>query len=394
MKQRCYFFCLFLTLIISFMNAGARDNTRIVPGAERTQLYFPMLEGKTVAVVANQSSVLGNGHLVDSLLKSRIKIKTVFAPEHGLRGESGAGEEIKNGLDVKTGIPVISLYGKHLKPSAKDLSGVDYVIFDIQDVGVRFYTYISTLEYVMDACAENHVALIVLDRPNPNGFYVDGPVLNRKFLSFVGMQPIPVVYGMTIGEYARMLNGEGWLSKKQKCNLQVIPLLNYTHKSRYILRIKTSPNLPDMDAVYLYPSVCLFEGTVISPGRGTSLPFRLIGSPLSKGDTVFKPVEISGVVKNPPYQDTLCHGINLSNAGYMIRDKGELHLEWLLKMYKDYPDKKKFFTPFFTSLAGTDEVRKQIENNKSESEIKASWQNGLSAFKKIRKKYLLYADFE
>lgn len=386
-------FLLTVILVISVFIGQAKDKDRISPGAESTDLYFPLLKGKNIAVVANHTAVLGHGHLVDSLVHSGFKVKRVFAPEHGFRGESGAGDKIANGKDPVSGLPIISLYGKHLKPTAKDLEGINVVIFDIQDVGVRFYTYISTLQYVMEACAENHIKLIVLDRPNPNGHYVDGPVLNPKFSSFIGRQAVPVVYGMTIGEYAKMLNGEKWLSKKVVCDLTVIPLGNYTHAKHYVLKIHPSPNLPEMDAVYLYPSVCFFEGTKISLGRGTTMPFRLIGYPgMKEADTSFTPRSIKGVSENPPYKDTLCSGVSLANAGYSIRENGAIHLEWLIKMYKSYPAKEKFFTPFFTQLAGTDVLQKQIMAGKSEAEIKASWQKDLSEFKKIRKKYLLYPD--
>lgn len=391
-------YILFVILLYSFsFNVYAKDKMRIVPGAESTEEYFPLLKGKKIAIVANHTAILGHQHLVDSLKNSGFNIKCVFAPEHGFRGESGAGDKIANGKDANTGIHIISLYGKHLKPTAKDLKGVDVVVFDIQDVGVRFYTYISTLQYVMEACAELNIRLIVLDRPNPNGFYVDGPVLKKEFTSFVGMQPVPVVYGMTIGEYAMMLNGEGWLAKNAKCNLKVIQLINYDHSKKPVIRIPPSPNLPDMDAIYLYPSICLFEGTHVSLGRGTSAPFRLVGFPGYKGekgerDTSFTPKNIKGFATNPPYSDSLCTGINLIGKGYEAPKRAEMDLSLLSLMYQRFPDKSKFFNNFFNKLAGNSELQEQIKSGLSPEQIKATWKQDLDAFKVIRKKYLLYPD--
>lgn len=396
--KRIVFYILFI-LFTNALNFSAlsKDRFRIVPGVESTEEYFPLLKGKKIAVVANHTAILGHQHLVDSLKKSGFKIKCVFAPEHGFRGESGNGDKVTSGKDPNTGIPIISLYGKHMKPTAKDLEGVKVVVFDIQDVGVRFYTYISTLQYVMEACAELKIQLIVLDRPNPNGFYVDGPVLKREFTSFVGMQPIPIVYGMTIGEYALMLNGEGWLAKKAHCNLKVISLINYDHKKKAVIRIPPSPNLPDMDAIYLYPSICLLEGAHVSLGRGTSKPFRLVGFPDFKTadgepDTTFTPKDLKGVATNPPYKDTLCAGLNLIGYGSSISVKGEIDLSVLILMYERYPDKKNFFNKFFNNLAGNSELQEQIKNNVSPEEIKSSWKADIDAFKLIRKKYLLYSE--
>lgn len=397
--SRVFSYLLVILFLQAFgFTALGKDKTRIVPGAERTELYFPDLKGKKIAVVANHTAVLGNQHLVDSLRKSGFKIKCVFAPEHGFRGESGNGEKIANGKDAKTGISIISLYGKHLKPTAKDLEGVKVVIFDIQDVGVRFYTYISTLQYVMEACAELKIQLIVLDRPNPNGFYIDGPVLKKEFSSFVGMQEVPIVYGMTIGEYALMLNGEGWLANKSKCKLKVVSLINYDHTTRAVLRIAPSPNLPDMDAIYLYPGICLLEGTHVSLGRGTTMPFRLIGFPgfqkrEAEPDTTFIPKDIKGVAINPPYEDTLCQGLNLIGKGFVLRSTGEIDLTVLSLMYQRFPEKSKFFNSFFNKLAGNSDLQDQIINNLSPEKIRASWKENLDAFKKVRKKYLLYVDF-
>ena len=363
-------------------------------GAERMEAYLPLIKGKRIAIVANQTSRIGTTHLVDSLYKLGIKIKSVFAPEHGFRGEQGAGEKISNGVDAKTGIRIISLYGKHLKPTKADLEGTDVILFDIQDVGARFYTYISTLQYVMEACAEQNKLLIILDRPNPNGFYVDGPVLDTAYRSFVGMNSIPVVHGMTIGEYAKMLNGEKWLKRKKMCSLKVIKVQGYTHKDLYQLPVRPSPNLPNMTAVYLYPSLCFFEGTRVSLGRGTELPFQCIGYPGFKGGNFeFTPKDLPGIALNPPYKDSLCQGLDLRSA---TRDSvfTRLNLQWLIQFYASYPEKEAFFIPFFEKLAGTALLRKQIESGKNEDVIRKSWMQKLVQFKAVRKKYLLYPDFE
>ncbi|MFI5219742.1 MAG: exo-beta-N-acetylmuramidase NamZ domain-containing protein [Bacteroidia bacterium] len=368
----------------------------VIVGAEQTTKYFPLLKNKTIAVVANQTSLIKTTHLVDSLIAAKIKIKCVFAPEHGFRGEAGAGEKIANTVDVKTGILVYSLYGTNHKPENGDLSGVDFVLFDIQDVGARFYTYISTLHLVMESCAENHIQLIILDRPNPNGHYVDGPVLDKKFASFVGMSPVPIVHGLTVGEYAQMVNGESWLSNNVKCQLKIIKCINYDHRTFYSLPIKPSPNLPNMPAVYLYPTLCLFEGTMISVGRGTQFPFQVLGYPgFKEGEFAFTPVSIAGVVKDPPYKDTECRGIDLREFGNeYIKNYRGLYLYWLKGFYDTYPDKSKFFISFFDKLAGTDKLRQQITDGWSEEKIRQSWQEDLKKYKMLRKKYLLYEDFE
>ena len=393
MKAKKMFF--FLVIICMAHFSVAKEKVSIVPGVYQTAQYFPLLKGKNLGIVANHTSMIGRMHLVDSLKSSGFNILRVFAPEHGFRGEKGAGEKIDNSIDQRTGIPIVSLYGKHLRPDAKDLAGIDLLIFDIQDVGVRFYTYISTLQYVMEACAEFKIPLIILDRPNPNSYFIDGPVLDKKYSSFVGLQSVPVVYGLTIGEYAGMLNGEGWLRKKVKCNLQVIKIKEYYHNNKYILPIAPSPNLPDMDAVYLYPSICFFEGTSVSLGRGTTKPFRYIGFPdtLSEGFS-FIPKSIPGVAVSPPYQDTLCKGMDLSGEGIKVTLERSIQLKWLIKMYADYPDKKKFFNNFFDKLAGSDQLRRQIIENKSEIEIKKTWQESIDSYMQIRKKYLLYYDFK
>lgn len=368
----------------------------IKTGAEQIEQYLSYIQNKKVAVVGNQTSYINKTHLVDSLLKLNISVKKVFSPEHGFRGENEAGAKIDNSFDLKTNLPVISLYGKKMKPTKEDLNGIDIVLFDIQDVGVRFYTYISTLHYIMEACSENNIQLIVLDRPNPNGYYIDGPVLKTKFTSFVGLHPVPIVYGMTIGEYALMINGEKWLSKGIKCNLKVISVFNYNHSNYYLLPIKPSPNLINMNAVYLYPSLCLFEGTVVSVGRGTKKPFQCVGHPLlDKADISFKPESIPGMSENPPFKDQVCYGYELSEyAVSILRADAKLNLFWLMDLYKRLSEKTVFFNDFFDKLAGNDELRKQIITGKTEDEIRKSWEEDVAKFKKIRKKYLLYVDFE
>lgn len=368
----------------------------ITVGAELTSLYLPVLKNKTIAIVANQTSLIKQTHLVDSLKSLGIKIKCVFAPEHGFRGNAADGEQINNSSDEKTGIPLISLYGTHLKPTKEDLQNIEYVVFDIQDVGARFYTYISTLQYVMEACAENKIPLLLLDRPNPNGYYVDGPVLEKKYSSFVGMQPIPVVYGLTVGEYAQMLLGEKWLRDSLQCELKIIKCKNYDHRSFYKLPANPSPNLPNMCAVYLYPSLCFFEGTMVSVGRGTPYPFQVVGYPDFKdGDFSFMPKSIAGKTINPPYENLECKGFDLREFGEeYVKNYRSLYLFWLKAFYDSAPDKTKFFTSFFDKLAGTDKLQQQIKDGWSEEKIKKSWEGDLNKFKIIRKKYLLYDDFD
>ena len=367
---------------------------RIIPGAERTELYFPLLAGSNVAVVANHTSLIGETHLVDSLVGAGIRITGIFAPEHGFRGEAGAGVKIDDGRDAETGIRVISLYGNRRKPSPEDLEDVDVTLFDIQDVGVRFYTYVSTLAYVMEACAQAGIPMILLDRPNPNGDYIDGPILESRFESFVGMHPVPVVHGMTFGEYALMVNGEKWLTDEVHCELSVIQVKNYTHSDLYPLPVPPSPNLPNMDAVYLYPSLCLFEGTIISVGRGTSMPFQVIGHPgYDPGDTNFTPVSIPGKAMHPKFEDTLCRGLNLgSKVENTVLQQREIHLQWLLDMHAFFRDDGSFFNSYFDYLAGTELLRRQIEAGLTGDKIRESWQPGLTKFAQIREKYLLYPD--
>ena len=366
----------------------------IVTGADQTGAYLPLLTGKSVGVVANQTSIIGSAHLVDSLLSLGIKVKRVFGPEHGFRGNAEAGASVGNSVDQRTGLPIISLYGSHKKPAPADLAGIDIMIFDIQDVGVRCYTYISTLTYVMESCVAAKIPLLVLDRPNPNGFYVDGPVLEPAQASFVGLHPVPLVYGLTIGEYATMVNGEGWLGENIKCDLTVIRLKNYKHSSRYALPVKPSPNLPDMASVYLYPSLCLFEGTVISVGRGTIMPFKVFGHPdLPDEGFSFKPLSIKGVSDHPPSEGKTCFGKDLTEDANTISNNGYIELSWLIDCYDSLKNKEPFFNDFFSKLAGTTELRKQIEAGNTPEQIRKSWKQGLNKYQLIRKKYLLYPDF-
>lgn len=373
-----------------------KNSSSLKVGAEQTEKYFPLLKSKTIAVVANQTSLINKTHLVDSLLAAGMKIKVVFAPEHGFRGDVDAGEKVANTTDKKTGLHIISLYGKHLQPTAKDMEGIDIVVFDIQDVGTRFYTYTSTMTYMMEACTENNITFLVLDRPNPNGFYVDGPVLEKKYASFSGLHPVPIVHGLTVAEYAEMINGEKWLKNGLQCKLKYILVENYKHSDLYELPVKPSPNLPNMAAVYLYPSLCLFEGTIVSVGRGTEKPFQIIGFPECKnGNYSFTPKSIDGAAKNPLYENKLCKGFDVTQFGEMyIKNAKSLYLFWLKGMYDAAPNKKKFFNNYFSNLSGNTMLEQQIITGAKEEDIKKSWQDGLNKYKVIRKKYLLYEDFE
>ena len=386
-----------LSTIFLLLATTILASAQIIVGAERTDLYFDQLEGKKIAVCGNQSSRVGSQHLVDTLVASGFNVVTIFCPEHGFRGDAEAGAHISSSVDAKTGIPIVSLYGKNKKPNLSQ-SNIDLIIFDIQDVGCRFYTYISTLHYVMEAAAENDVEVMILDRPNPNGYFVDGLVLDTNYRSFVGMHPIPVVHGMTIGEYGRMINGEGWLDKGIHCKLQVVPMDNYDHNTRYVLPIAPSPNLQTPEAIYLYPSLCLFEGTPISIGRGTDIPFQVYGHPqLTTGDYYFTPRPIKGVSENPPQNGQKCRGYNLSDyATANLQGSNNFSIQYIIEAYKHFPDKAKFFNAnlFFDKLAGTNQLRKDIIAGKSEEEIRASWQPKLQKFKEIRLQYLLYPDFE
>jgi uncharacterized protein YbbC (DUF1343 family) len=414
-----------LLIIIAFSTAAAAQNrkapTEIMPAAYRTQVYVPMLKGKRVAIFANHTATIGTVHLVDTLLKLGVNITVAFGPEHGFRGTADAGEKVDTYIDPTTKIPVISLYGKKRKPTPEDLKDVDIMLFDIQDVGTRFYTYISSLQEYMEAAFENSKPLMILDRPNPNGFYVDGPVLDTAYKSFVGMNPIPTVYGMTIGEYAFMVAGEQWLSPKANekyayyktaenskdtaFHFQLIKCASYTHSSKYILPIKPSPNLPDMASIYWYASTCLFEGTVLSEGRGTEHPFCIFGHPsLPKTYFPFTPQPMEGA-KEPKLKGQQCYGWNLYGPDAAIRQVigNQVQIKYILDAYKLFPDKENFFIKpksgnmelsFFNKLAGNKELMQQIKDGKTEAEIRASWKPKLDAFKEIRKKYLMYEDFE
>ncbi|MDR2962267.1 MAG: DUF1343 domain-containing protein [Bacteroidales bacterium] len=379
-------YLLFFLLLTQGLNAQIRT------GAECMNEYVPHLKGKRVGLVANHTSTVGSTHLLDTLLSLQVKVATVFSPEHGFRGNADAGEHVKNNTDVKTGVPIISLYGANRKPTAEQFKTIDVIVFDIQDVGVRFYTYISTMHYVLETCAETGTPCIILDRPNPNGFYVDGPVLNPSVISsFIGMHPVPIVHGCTVGEYARMIVGEGWLAGGAQPKVQVITCKNYTHAMRYTLPIAPSPNLSTMQAVYLYPVLCLTEGTPLSCGRGTPYPFQVIGHPNFRDSSFsFTPVSIEGASKNPPFKNQQCFGSDLRS--YPTHNLQQIPLHIFISAYHNYTGTAPFFTSFFIKLAGHTALKQQIAAGKTEEEIRASWQHDLTAYKKIRKKYLLYAD--
>ena len=414
LRTRIFLQCAFITVLWANTACGSpavctncdsskiNSDEKIIPGiitgADQIPLYINYLKGKNIGMVVNQTSVIGKNlkSSVDSLLHAGITIKKVFGPEHGFRGNASNGASVNDAVDTKTGLPVISLYGnKHYKPTAEDLKGLDLMIFDLQDVGVRFYTYISTLHYVMEACAENNIELMILDRPNPNGYLIDGPILDTANVprAFVAMHPIPISHGMTIGEYAQMINGEGWLKDGLKCKLKIIKVANYKHSLPYKLPVNPSPNLNTDQSIILYPSVCLFEGTTLSLGRGTFFPFLEVGHPSLKGKYAFSftPVSIQGMSEDPPQKDKECFGVDLKGQSTeMIRKKGRLDLSLLMELYKAFPDKAHFFNAYFTKLAGTPELRKQIEAGKTEEEIRKSWEPGLIKFKTVRRKYLLY----
>lgn len=378
--------------ILSHLNVQA---STIITGADNLQAYLPIIQHKKVAIVMNQTSQVNGCLLLDTLLSSGINVVKVFVPEHGFRGNADAGATITNGKDAKTGVAIISLYGKNKKPSQQQLQDIDIIIYDLQDVGVRFYTYISTLQYVMEACAIQSTELLILDRPNPNGHVIDGPILDTSFRSFVGMQPIPILYGLTPAEYAKMLVGEKWIPNASKLKMHIIPCQNYSHHSIYKLPVWPSPNLKSMAAVYLYPSMCFFEGTIVSLGRGTNKPFQQWGHPefKSKSSYYFTPKSMEGATK-PLLENQLCYGQFITDndsVAYMLCNS-KLNLEYLLKAYQWSPQKVKFFNSFFEKLAGTNQLRKQIQQNWTEAQIRKSWQPGIEKYKKIRKKYLIYAD--
>jgi uncharacterized protein YbbC (DUF1343 family) len=384
---------IIFSVLLSFSCQAQKVNDmQITNGATQIDKYLPLLKDKSIALVVNQTSVVGNKHLLDTLLSYKIQVKKVFAPEHGFRGNHEAGATVKNEKDSSTGIAVISLYGKNKKPSSEQLKDIEIVIFDIQDVGVRFYTYISTLHYIMEACAESEKKLIILDRPNPNGFYVDGPVLDTAFRSFVGMHPVPVVHGLTVGEYAQMINGEKWLKNGVQCDITVIPVRDYIHQMRYQLPIYPSPNLKNMTAIYLYPATCFFEGTTYSLGRGTNIPFECVGRPeLKSGKFQFTPISIAGVAENPPYVNKLCQGYlytSLIDDSFFVSPS--LLINLLIDAYALDEKKDAFFIPFFDKLAGSKKLREQITNGLSFEVIKSTWQEELTKYKIMSKKYRLY----
>jgi len=377
------------------MELIAQGQPEVTVGAARTDKYVKLLADQRVGVVTNHSGLIGNTHLVDSLVALRLRITKVFAPEHGFRGDADAGAHVKDQKDARTGLPIVSLYGKSKKPSAAQLADVDVLVFDIQDVGVRFYTYISTLHYVMEAAAEQQKKVVVLDRPNPNGFYVDGPVLDTAFRSFVGMHPVPLVHGMTIGEYARMINGEGWLKGARRCDLTVVECAGYEHGQFYSLPVRPSPNLPNMSAVYLYPSLGLFEGTIVSVGRGTDQPFQCIGYPGNPvGAFAFTPKSMPGA-QEPPHLGRACTGLDLRDYGaFQSRMDRRINLQWLMGLYQEAPNKAGYFNSFFDKLAGGKDLRERIARGETEEVIRAAWQPGIETFLRVRSKYLLYPDFK
>lgn len=413
-------FLLLLLIILVCFSCGSQNKKKrvlrqaqqpsnsIIAGANQFEKYFTLLKGKKVGVVANQTSMIVDSltsffenpmistekepmetyHLVDFLIGFNIEVSKVFAPEHGFRGKADAGEVVKDGVDTKTGLPIISLYGENKKPSTKQLDGIDIMVFDIQDVGARFYTYISTLHYLMEACAENNIPLLILDRPNPNGHYIDGPILESQHASFVGMHPVPVVHGMTIGEYAQMINGEGWLANGSKCDITIIKIKNYTHQSQYSVPIKPSPNLPNDISINLYPSLCFFEGTPLSAGRGTEMQFQIFGAPNLPSEYypfTFIPQANVGA-KYPKFKNKLCHGKDLRSTKRLTK----LNLEWLIEAYVSTENKNDFFTPFFTKLAGTNKLQEQIEKGYTYREIRKTWLKGLERYDAMRRGYLLY----
>lgn len=388
----------FLSLAFTLLAYVA--SAQIRTGAEQTEKYIPYLEGKSVAIMANQTSVIGNTHLVDSLLSRGVKIVRIFGPEHGFRGKASAGVHVKDERDPDTGIPIVSLYGARNKPTPQDLADVDVVIYDLQDVGCRFYTNINALARLMEACFENNKELMILDRPNPNGYLIDGPVLDMKYKSGIGMFPIPMAHGLTVGEFAQMANGEGWLADGVKCRIRIIPVANYAHNMPYTLPVNPSPNLNTQQAVLLYPSTCMFEGTYLNHGRGTYFPFTVLGSPELKGkfDFSFTPVGIKGMAETPIFMNQVCYGIDLRDYDVSrLRESGKINLQWIMELYKAHPHKEKFFDSSLSNQMGTIEkligsgkFRQQIIDGVSEDEIRASWEPGLSEYKVMRKKYLLY----
>jgi len=401
------FFFSFLVLLSGVGTLKAQQrldycNDRIRTGAEQTERYVPYLKGKRVAVLGNPSTVIGNKHLVDSLLILGVNIVKIFGPEHGFRGNASNGTEVGDEVDPQTNIPIISLYGNKKKPSAKDLSDVDVFIFDVQDMGVRFYTNINTLRDIMEACADHGKEMLILDRPNPNAYLIDGPILDEKHKSGIGQFPVPIAHGMTTAEFAQMINGEGWMESTKKCRLKIIPIANYAHHMLYKLPVNPSPNLNTEQSILLYPSTCLFEGVKVNHGRGTDYPFTIIGSPAYKGiySFSFTPVSKKGMSERPLFMNELCYGLDLRtyDVGELVKSK-KLNLSWIIELYQKSPEKDKFFDRSFSdqigkfeNLSGVDDLRQQIERGASEKEIRASWAPGLAAYKKMRAKYVIYKD--
>ncbi len=398
---------LMMLLVISTSCATTQQNQNSVnntepirTGAEQTEKYLPLLKGKRIAIMANPTTIIGNTHLVDSLKSLGINIVKVFGPEHGFRGNASAGEEVGDEVDKKTGIPIISLYGRKNKPSKEDMADVDILIYDLQDVGCRFYTNINALSRLMDACYENGKEMLILDRPNPNGYLIDGPILDIKYRSGIGMFPIPMSHGLTVGEFAQMANGEGWLTNKVKCNITIIPVANYNHDMNYVLPVAPSPNLNTHQAIMLYPSTCMFEGVYLNHGRGTYYPFTVLGSPELKGiyDFSYTPTGIKGMAETPLFMNQVCYGLDLRNYDLeQLKEAKQINLKWIMELYKAHPYKEKFFNSSLSNqmgtiekLIGSGQFRQQIIDGASEATIRASWEPGLSQYKEMRKKYLLY----
>ena len=404
MKFLFFFFIAFSTGFCSTTKRPLKNSVAVVneikTGADQTEKYIPYLKGKRVAILANLTSIIGKTHLVDSLKSLGINIVKVFGPEHGFRGNASAGMKVADEIDAATGIPVISLYGAKSKPSKEDLANVDIMIYDLQDVGCRFYTNINALARLMEACYENGKELLLLDRPNPNGYLIDGPVLDMKYKSGIGMFPIPMSHGLTVAEFAQMVNGEGWLTNKVKCTIKIIPVANYDHEMPYTLPVKPSPNLNTQQSIMLYPSICMFEGIYLNLGRGTYFPFTVLGSPELKGKYTFSftPTGIKGMAETPLFMNQVCYGLDLRNYDInLLRKSKQINLQWIMELYKAHPYKEKFFDSKLSKemgsiekLIGSGLFRQQIIDGKSEKEIRASWEPGLSKYKVMRKKYLLY----
>jgi len=398
--MRLLLFAGFLLFGFSPLKSQVVNRKSILTGADQVNKYLPYLKGKRVAIMANPTSIIGKKHVVDSLHSLGVRIVKVFGPEHGFRGNVGAGVQVQDETDSATGIPIISLYGPKNKPSKQDLADVDILIYDLQDVGVRFYTNINALVRLMDACYESGKEMLILDRPNPNGYLIDGPILDMKYKSGIGMFPIPMSHGLTIGEFALMANGEGWLTNKAKCRIKIIPVANYNHDMEYILPVKPSPNLNTQQAIMLYPSVCMFEATYLNHGRGTYFPFTVFGSPELKGiyEFSYTPTSIKGMSATPLFMDQVCYGIDLRNYDVsLLRKSKKINLQWIMELYKAHPHKEKFFDSKLSREMNSIEIqigsglfRQQIIDGKSEKEIRNSWEPGLSNYKKMRKKYLMY----